>query len=194
LVGFKNVPINATYFDDLNNTMRHKSKQFIERVTRQSYWKKKGAVNMKFDAVVGNPPYQENISSNKGNTSLSKQLFPIFIQNSILLDTQYVSLITPSRWFTANAQDRSFIRLREFIKSKNHMSKIFNYPDNQLLFNNVEIAGGVNYFLYDKSNTTGKIEFTEYYRDNYKKVNRHIFEEGINIIISINKNDIIIKK
>src|SRR5690625_1477250 len=163
LVGFKDVPINATYFDDLSNTMRHKSKQFIERVTRKNYWKKKGAGKMKFDAVVGNPPYQENISSNKGNTSLSRQLFPIFIQNSILLDTQYVSLITPSRWFTANAQDRSFIRLREFIKQKNHISKIFNYPDNKLLFNNVEIAGGVNYFLYDKENTCGNVEFTECY-------------------------------
>ena len=106
---------------------------------------------MKFDAIVGNPPYQENISDSSKNSSLSKQLFPTFIQNTIKLNSDYVSLITPSRWFTADAQDKSFIKLREFVKENNHFSKIFNYPDNKLLFNGVEIAGGVNYYLYDKS-------------------------------------------
>lgn len=143
--------------------------------------------NMKFDAVVGNPPYQENISSNKGNTSLSRQLYPIFIQNSIFLDSNYLSLITPSRWFTANAQDRSFIKLREFIKENNHITKIVNYPDSKLLFNNVEIAGGVNYFLYDKLNSDGRVEFTECYNESINTSIRPLFEEGLDIIISMNQ-------
>ena len=187
LVGFKDISPNATYFDDLNNMMRNKSKQFINRITRPNYWKKKGSGKMKFDAVVGNPPYQENISDSKGNTSLSRQLFPVFIQNSILLNSKYLSLITPSRWFTANAQDRSFIKLREFLKENNHMSKIFNYSDNRLLFNNVEIAGGVNYFLFDKSNTSGNVEFTECYYDSFNTSIRPLFEDDLDIIISMNQ-------
>ena len=187
LVGFKDISPNAIYFDDLNNMMRNKSKQFINRITRANYWKKKGSGKMKFDAVVGNPPYQENISDSKGNTSLSRQLFPVFIQNSILLNSKYLSLITPSRWFTANAQDRSFIKLREFIKDNNHVSKIFNYPDNKLLFNNVEIAGGVNYFLFDKSNTSGNVEFTECYYDSFNTSIRPLFEDDLDIIISMNQ-------
>lgn len=35
---------------------------------------------MKFEAVIGNPPYQEIVSKNDGNKSLGKQLFPLFIQ------------------------------------------------------------------------------------------------------------------
>jgi len=187
LVGFKDISLNATYFDDLNNMMKNKSKQFINRVTRYSYWKMEGVGKMKFDAVVGNPPYQENISDSQGNTSLSRQLFPVFVQNSILLNSQYVSLVTPSRWFTANAQDRSFIKLRKFIKNNNHIVKIFNYPDNRLLFNNVEIAGGVNYFLFDRQHTDGKVSFTECYADESNTSIRPLFEDGLEIIISINR-------
>ena len=53
--------------------------------------------NMKFDAVVGNPPYMENISNTADNQSLSKQIFPLFIETSIKLEPSYLSLITPSR-------------------------------------------------------------------------------------------------
>jgi hypothetical protein len=61
---------------------------------------------MKFDVIVGNPPYQKNIGS-LNNKSLSKQLYPDFITLLINLQPDYLSLITPSRWFTADAQDIS---------------------------------------------------------------------------------------
>ncbi|HBC95533.1 MAG TPA: DEAD/DEAH box helicase, partial [Clostridium sp.] len=194
LVGFKDISPNATYFDDLNNMMRNKSKQFIDRVTRPSYWKKKGSGKMKFDAVVGNPPYQENISDSKGNTSLSRQLFPVFIQNSILLKSQYVSLITPARWFTGDAQDKSFVRLRDFIRENNHICKLYYYEDEKELFNNVEIKGGLNYFLYD-INHNGKVEFISYEENGSKTIqNRNLFEKDLDIIISNGKDYPILQK
>ncbi len=185
LVGFKDLTVNAHYFDDLINMMKNKPKQFTSRVLKPSYWKKEGVKEMKFDAVVGNPPYQENISDTGENASLSKQLFPMFIQNTIKLNADYTSLITPSRWFTADAQDKSFIKLREFIKDNNHFSKIFNYPDNKLLFKGVEIAGGVNYYLFDK-NHVGNVVFTECYADEKNVATRPLFEDGLDIIISMN--------
>ena len=185
LVGFKNTSINAHYFDDLINMMRNKPKQFTNRVLKPSYWKKEEVKQMKFDAIVGNPPYQENISGTSENSSLSKQLFPLFIQNTISLNSKYVSLITPSRWFTADAQDKSFIRLREFIKTNNHFVDIFNYSDNKLLFKNVEIAGGVNYFLFDNEHS-GDVRFTECYADKRNTAVRPLFEDGLDIIISMN--------
>ena len=96
---------------------------------------------MKFDAIVGNPPYQENISNSKDNSSLSKQLFPSFVEGAIKLNPTYVSLITPSRWFAGDAQDKSFVKLREYLKIHNSIVKIYHYPNEKDLFSNVEIKG-----------------------------------------------------
>ncbi len=186
LAGYFNVKINSHYFDDLINQMENKPNDFVEKVLKPSYWKKDGASKMKFDAVVGNPPYQENISGTNENASLSKQLFPYFIKTTTLLDASYVSLITPSRWFTADAQDKSFIKLRKFIKDNNHFSKIFNYADNKLLFKNVEIAGGVNYYLYENG-YNGNVNFVECYDDKKIEKSRPLFENGLDIIISMSE-------
>lgn len=58
LVGYRDISVNAHYFDDLINMMKNKPQQFVARVLKPSYWKQEGAKPMKFDAVVGNPPYQ----------------------------------------------------------------------------------------------------------------------------------------
>lgn len=192
LLGFKDISPNATYFDDLNNMMRNKSTQFINRITRPNYWKKKGSEKMKFDAVVGNPPYQENVGSTS-NRSLSKQLFPYFIMCSIEINVKYISLITPSRWFTANAQDRSFIMLRKFLKENNHFSHIVSYLNSKEVFSDVNIPGGINYFLYNKEHT-GEIVFTEVSNENKTVIIRPLFEEGLDIVLPMNKTIAILRK
>ena len=183
LVGFNDLIVNAHYFDDLINMMKNKPKQFTDRVLKPSYWKKGGVKEMKFDAVVGNPPYQESISSDTDNASLGKQLFPFFIINSIGLHPKYVSLITPSRWFIGDAHDKSFIKLREFIKENNHILKLYNYKDEKELFSNVEIKGGINYFLF-KDGYNGQVEFVNCIDGERKSTIRNLFEDGMDIIIS----------
>ncbi|OPC06375.1 restriction endonuclease [Elizabethkingia ursingii] len=139
---------------------------------------------MKFDAIVGNPPYQESISNDSKNKSLSRQIFPDFIYLCENLKPQYFSLITPSRWFTGDAQDKSFIKLREFFKKNNHIEKIVNIPHSKSIFDNVEISGGVNYFLYNRS-YEGNVLFTEYYNENtINTILRPLFEEGLDIILA----------
>lgn len=177
--------VNAHCFDDLINTMQNKPEQFRKRVLRGKFWGK-GVTEMKFDAIVGNPPYQNNISSSDKNSSLSKQMFPAFIQQSILLGAEYISLITPSRWFTADAQDKSFIKLREFIKDGHqHFYSIFHYPNNKDIFDGVEIAGGINYFLYQQSHN-GNVLFHECTNDKKNCTSRPLFENELDIILSMN--------
>ena len=182
LLGYQNSNFNAHYFDDLINMLRNKPEQFKKRILKGSYWKKE-VKEMKFDAVVGNPPYQENIGST-GNDSLAKQLFPDFIKTSILLNVRYTSLVTPSRWFTADAQDKSFLKLRDFIRENNHFKKIVNYPDNRILFKNVSI-GAVNYFLYDNL-YTGNVEFIECNTNGTSVTHRPLFESDLDVIIATN--------
>ncbi len=192
LSGFKNITVKSHYFDNIVNMMQNKSKQFIEKVLNPKYWKEAKEKEMKFDAVVGNPPYQENIGG-KNNESLAKQLFPYFIINSIELNPNYVSLITPSRWFTGDAQDKSFLRLRKYLKENNHFLKIFNYKNEKDLFKTVEIKGGINYFLFS-SKYNGKVEFTNYYNNIYETYLRNLFEESLDIIIVDNNYFPIIEK
>ena len=148
---------------------------------------------MKFDAVVGNPPYQETISNNDSNRSLSKQLFPEFIKLTIKLNPKYSSLITPSRWFTGEAQDGSFISLRKFVKEHNHFVSIYNYSIASNVFNNVWIAGGVNYYLYDRD-YSGKVDFYTCNNVKKEKQTRDLFEEGLDIVINSGENYAILQK
>lgn len=75
LVGYRDISVNAHYFDDLINTMQNKQKNFVEKVLKPSYWHRKGD-KMKFDAVVGNPPYQ---LENQGNSNGKDPIYHLFI-------------------------------------------------------------------------------------------------------------------
>lgn len=147
---------------------------------------------IKFEAVVGNPPYQENIGSSE-NQSLSKQLFPHFIKLAIKLNTNFASLITPSRWFTGNAQDRSFVNLRQFLQNHLHFSKMVNYLNAKDIFGEIDLPGGVNFFLYEP-NYKGDIAFTEISGDKQSFSKRPLFEDGLDIVLPLNKMVSILQK
>ena len=192
LLGYRKGKINAHAFDDLIMQLKEKPEQFREKILRGSFWNKENK-EMKFDAVVGNPPYQETISNNDSNRSLSKQLFPEFIKLTVKLNPKYSSLITPSRWFTGEAQDGSFISLRKFVKEHNHFVSIYNYSIASNVFNNVWIAGGVNYYLYDRD-YSGKVDFYTCNNIKKEKQTRDLFEEGLDIVINSGENYAILQK
>ena len=126
LAGYSGAKVNAICLTKLIEERLRDIPRLSNKLTNSTTWGL-GGDRMKFDAVVGNPPYQENIGA-AGNDSLSRQLFPDFIKTAISLNSRFVSLITPARWFTADAQDKSFIKLREFIKNNNHIKNtIINY-------------------------------------------------------------------
>ena len=143
----------------------------------------------KFNVIIGNPPYQENISNNAGNKSLSKQIFPNFVKLGLSAASDYCSLITPTRWFTADAQDNSFPKLREFVKEKKHIRK-FVIREGHDVFPMVTMYGTVGYFLYDTKHNKNEVEFDE--SDNVTKSKRPLFEDGLDIILDSHfKSDIL---
>ena len=135
------------------------------------------------DVVVGNPPYHETISDAKDNDSLGKQLFPWFVMCATQIASQYTSMITPSRWFTGDAQDKSFVKLRHYMQENNHIKKIRNYKDEKEVFDGVEIKGGISYFLYEQLHN-GQVEFVNVSKGVKDVQVRNLFEEGLDIIIS----------
>lgn len=159
----------------------------VKKLNSEKFWFGKGTGEMKFNAVVGNPPYQENLDSGR---SLAKQLFPKFIEICIKINPLYWSLITPQKWFTADGQDNSFPRLRELIRTDNHIQIIFS-DDGKKLFPNTEL-GVVSYYLWN-SHHVGNVKFVE--RGIAPcEMSRPLFEDGLDIILPQNKFVAIIKK
>ena len=152
----------------------------------------KGDEKMKFNVIVGNPPYQENIGGSN-NQSLSKQLYPFFMMMLMKWNVKYLSLITPSRWYTGNGQDRSFVKLREFLKQNNHFSKMVNFLNSKDVFNEIDLPGGVNYFIYE-SNYTGDILFDEILNGDKETTVRPLFEDDMDIVLPMNKMISILQK
>lgn len=182
LLGYTDGKINAHHFEDLINQLKNKPEQFRAKVSRGKYWGKE-VQEMKFDAIVGNPPYQENVGDSNSNRALAKQLFPFFMMNAFDLDAEYVSMITPSRWFTGEGQDKSFPKLRQYVRENNHFQYIFNHSGKNL-FENVSV-GSINYFLYNRS-YIGLVEFVEQFNDKIQRVKRPLFEEGLEEILPMN--------
>lgn len=100
----------------------------------------------KFDYVIGNPPYQEEDGGAKAS---SKPLYNQFIDKSLLI-TDKLLFITPSRWF---AGGKGLDKFRQDMMSSNKFKLIKDFPgDGKEIFgNNVNIGGGVSYFLYDNT-------------------------------------------
>lgn len=137
---------------------------------------------MQFDIIVGNPPYQAPISQSQGNRSLSKQVFPHFVKKVMELNPRYAVLVTPSRWFAADAQDKTFVKLRDYIRDNNHIAAIRNYPSDKDVFEGVEV-GAINYFLYDREHH-GDVEFSNYVGKQWVTETRPLFFKGVQHIIS----------
>lgn len=171
----------------INNLLKQ-DKKFSEITLKDEI--KVGDRKVRFGAIVGNPPYQEIISKSKGNKSLGKQLFPNYIKLSMDITDVYATLITPSKWFTADAQDNSFPKLREYAKRNNHFKKIKTMANGASVFEGTEL-GSVNYFLFEKQ-YTGNTEFIHDKEEN--SAYRPLFEEDMEQIISMNSMVSILNK
>ena len=117
LVGFREVAVNAHYFDDLINYLRNKPEKFIERILKKSYWKKGGG-KMKFDAVVGNPPYQV---MDNGAQASAKPIYNHFVDAGKKIGAQYMSFIIPSRWY---AGGKGLDLFRDDMLEDKHLEKL----------------------------------------------------------------------
>ena len=141
LAGYTDTPVNAIYLSKLLDRMDDKAR-LAHKLTYPKTWKKEGD-RLKFDAVVGNPPYQQKDGGNKAS---STPIYNEFVDLAKAIHPSYLSMIMPARWYSGGKGLDSF---RESMLKDRRLVVLHDYTDSNDCFVGVDIAGGICYFLWD---------------------------------------------
>ena len=149
LVGYNNWPVNAVYLTKLLERMKDKHR-LSNKLQNPATWGKEGG-KMKFDAIVGNPPYHAFANGGairETAATLAPPTYQFFVEQAIDLEPQYISMIIEARWYNGGIGLDSF---RTNMLSDRRISKLYDFRNAKDCFPTVDIAGGICYFLWDHS-------------------------------------------
>ena len=124
--------------------------------------------NMKFDVIVGNPPYQ---LSDAGHGRSASPIYHKFIEQAKKLKPLYLSMIIPARWF---AGGKGLDEFRAEMLNDKRIRKLVDFENSNDIFPGVDVAGGICYFLWDRDNP-GLCEVT-----NFINGNKEVSERALN--------------
>ena len=138
--------------------------------------------DMKFDVIIGNPPYQ---LSDGGHGASAKPIYHKFVEQAKKLNPRFLSMIIPSRWF-AGGRVGELSEFRKDMLNDQRVRVIHDFLNAGDCFPGVEIKGGVNYFLW-RRDEPGKCNVVTHDGDSVSESERYLLEEGSDSFIRQNE-------
>lgn len=210
---YPNGPYSITHFDDAEGNIRYRrinhtwvngkckycgasKEQWDREDTLETYAYElihtdnpERLFNMKFDVIIGNPPYQLNDGGGMGASAMP--IYQYFVLQSLKLNPKYLTMIIPSRWFVGG---KGLDLFRNQMLTNTHIKELHDYIRASDCFPGVEIKGGVCYFLWDKD-YNGDCQINTY-KDNTlsSKMTRPLLEENADTFIRYNEAISILRK
>ena len=144
--------------------------------------------DMKFDVIIGNPPYQ---LSDGGAQASSIPIYQKFVEQAKKLNPRYLTMIMPSRWFSGG---KGLDNFRNDMLTDQRIRVLNDYFNAAHVFPGVEIKGGVCFFLWDRDNPGDTKIITHNSNGDIETSTRKLLENGSNVYIRYQKGVDIYRK
>lgn len=190
LLGFRTISGHNIKEDTLVENATSNSVNLINKLKTFGYWNNTdNKSEMKFNAIVGNPPYQSKTSAT-GFQGVN--IYQHFIEIARQLKPNYISMITPSRWMTKGGMGIKEEWVEELLNS-NHFIHIEDFLDFTECFKGVGIGGGVSFFLYSDA-YNDKCQYNLHQEKEIYKQSLYLNELGAGIVIRDGRASEIVKQ
>ena len=149
--------------------------------------------NMKFDVIIGNPPYQMADGGGMQTDSSSGSAIPIydrFVEQAMNLNPRYLVMIIPARWYSGG---RGLNVFRQRMFEQSCIKVLVDYFNSDECFPGVDISGGICYFLWEKG-FSGECEVISHMKENVSKMRRPLLENKSDTFIRFNSAVGIVRK
>ncbi len=144
--------------------------------------------DMQFDVIIGNPPYQLD---DGGQGASAIPIYDKFVDQAKVLEPRFISMVIPARWTFGG---RGLETFRSSMLGDGRIRKLVDFADNRQVFDAVDVAGGICYFVWDHAHD-GDCEVTSHdLKGRVSTTVRPLLEPGMNVFVRSNDGLAILRK